>query len=87
MAGGSYTGLVTARILSAHFERVLVIESETLATPDQERKNVAQYNQVHTILMYTYWALKSLFPTIDEAMLDANGRSVRFDDLHWHAQL
>jgi hypothetical protein len=37
-------------MLSTHFEKVVIIESETLSTPDSDRKNVPQYFQVHTIV-------------------------------------
>jgi hypothetical protein len=69
-----YAGLITARIFSTHFEKVIVVESETLSSPDQPRKNVQQYNQIHTILQYTHGVLSRLFPRLDEFVLAANGR-------------
>jgi hypothetical protein len=45
VAGGSFAGLLAARMLSDQYEKVLVLESEDVKA-GKDRKFVMQYNQV-----------------------------------------
>jgi 2-polyprenyl-6-methoxyphenol hydroxylase-like FAD-dependent oxidoreductase len=51
VAGGSFSGLLCARMLSDHYEKVLCVESEDIR-PGQLRKFVLQYQQLHTFLAF-----------------------------------
>lgn len=48
VCGGSYAGLMTAKMLTDHFDEVIVIESEaTFEDGGRKGLNVMQYNQLH----------------------------------------
>ncbi len=46
--GGSMAGLLAARVLSEHFERVTIIERDHLVDNAEPRKGVPQGRHVHT---------------------------------------
>src|SRR5579862_5738472 len=48
--GGSMAGLLAARVLSDHFERVTIIERDQLIDDTQPRKGVPQGRHVHALL-------------------------------------
>jgi 2-polyprenyl-6-methoxyphenol hydroxylase-like FAD-dependent oxidoreductase len=73
VVGGSMAGLVAARVLSDHFEEVLVVERD--AIPDDlltARKGVPQGRQLHALLARGEKILSDLFPGIVSA-LEADG--------------
>jgi 2-polyprenyl-6-methoxyphenol hydroxylase-like FAD-dependent oxidoreductase len=84
--GGSVAGLVTARVLADHFDRVDVIERDAIADADIEpRKGVPQGYHVHLLLARGEEVLGGLFPGL-RAALAADG-AVHYDfgnDVAWH---
>jgi len=48
--GGSMAGLLAARVLSDHFERVTIIERDQLIDDAEPRKGVPQGRHVHALL-------------------------------------
>jgi 2-polyprenyl-6-methoxyphenol hydroxylase-like FAD-dependent oxidoreductase len=48
--GGSMAGLLAARVLSEHFERVTILERDHLIDDAQPRKGVPQGRHVHGLL-------------------------------------
>lgn len=70
--GGSFAGLLAARVLLNHFEEVTIIERDQYPDTPLARPGVPQGRQVHTILLRGQQALEQLFPGIATKIL-ANG--------------
>ncbi len=77
--GASIAGLVTARVLSDHFDRVTVVERDVLPDGPQHRRGVPQDRHPHLLQAGGAQALDDLFPGIlDE--LAAAGSAVVIED-------
>ena len=55
-------GLLAARVLSDHFDRVLIIERDALPESPVERGGVPQGRHVHALLVQGQELLESFFP-------------------------
>src|SRR5579859_548862 len=66
--GGSMAGLLAARVLSEHFERVTIIERDHLIDDVQPRKGVPQGRHVHTLLAGGAALLGEYFPDLFAAL-------------------
>src|SRR4051794_37110792 len=66
--GGSMAGMVTARILAEHFERVLIVDRDALDGDVTARPGVPQSHQIHVLLAEGRRILRQLFPTFDDAL-------------------
>jgi 2-polyprenyl-6-methoxyphenol hydroxylase-like FAD-dependent oxidoreductase len=73
--GGSITGLMVARVLSAHFADVLVCDRDHLPTQARPRSTVPQEHHVHLLLQRGQHILTRLFPGLMEDLL-ADGAEV-----------
>ena len=62
--GGSMAGLLAARVLSEHFERVTIIERDQLIDDVQPRKGVPQGRHVHALLAGGAAILGEYFPDL-----------------------
>lgn len=62
--GGSMAGLLAARVLSEHFERVTIIERDRLIDDTQPRKGVPQGRHVHALLAGGAAILNAYFPDL-----------------------
>jgi len=60
--GASMSGLLAARALSRHFERVTVIERDVLKEGDDTRKGVPQSGHAHGLLASGYRVMNRYFP-------------------------
>src|SRR5215510_4285131 len=60
--GGSIAGLVTARVLTDHFERVTVIERDHFPEKPEFRKGVPQSRHLHALLERGQVLIENLFP-------------------------
>jgi len=56
------SGLLAARALSRHFERVTLVERDALPERDEARKGVPQSNHAHGLLASGYQAMDMYFP-------------------------
>ncbi len=63
--GAGMGGLTAARALADHFERVLVLERDTLPDHAEDRPGVPQGRHVHVLLAGGQQALCELFPGFD----------------------
>lgn len=68
--GASVTGLIAARVLSDHFERITVVDRDVLPAVNDNRKGVPQSHHGHG-LASGFAALKRLFPGFEEDLLHA----------------
>ena len=62
--GGSMAGLLAARVLSEHFERVTIIERDTLMNEAEPRKGVPQGRHVHGLLAGGAGIMGAYFPDL-----------------------
>jgi len=66
--GGSMAGLLAARVLSEHFERVTILERDHLIDDAEPRKGVPQGRHVHTLLAGGAVLLRAYFPDLFAAL-------------------
>ncbi len=66
--GGSMAGLLAARVLSEHFERVTIIERDPLIDDAQPRKGVPQGRHAHGLLAGGAVILGKYFPDLFAAL-------------------
>jgi 2-polyprenyl-6-methoxyphenol hydroxylase-like FAD-dependent oxidoreductase len=82
--GGSLTGLMAARVLSKHCERVTIIERDSLQEGMAPRKGVPHGRHVHVLLKRGQLAMEKLFPGLQDALVMrgatqlSNGRDTRY---------
>ena len=83
--GASMAGLLAARVLSEHFERVTVIERDTLPESEQARKGVPQGRHIHILLNKGASILEDLFPDLFPALARDGAIPVdRIADTRWY---
>jgi 2-polyprenyl-6-methoxyphenol hydroxylase-like FAD-dependent oxidoreductase len=68
--GGSMAGLVAARILSAHFDRVTIYDRDALPDEIENRRGVPQGRHGHGLLASGLRGLKALFPDLERDLLE-----------------
>ena len=69
--GGSLAGLLTARILSDHFDHVTLIERDAYLDTTETRRGIPQANHVHGLLARGREILEELFPGLQDEMVAA----------------
>ncbi|MCY1077488.1 FAD-dependent oxidoreductase [Archangium lansingense] len=74
VCGGSISGLVTASVLSHHFERVTLVERDHSDDAPRPRKGVPQSTQLHGMHLRGMNILGNVFPGLQEELLAAGGR-------------
>ncbi|HSG45407.1 MAG TPA: hypothetical protein VLA72_19855, partial [Anaerolineales bacterium] len=67
--GGSLTGLLTARVLSDHFEKVTILERDHVHDFPESRKGQAQTRHLHGLLAQGLVILKEYFPGIEDELI------------------
>ena len=75
--GGSVAGLMAARVLADRFERVTVLERDTLPAGPAVRRSVPQGAHIHGLLLAGEQVMSSLFPGFTRSLLDAGGVPMR----------
>lgn len=82
--GGSMAGLLVARVLGRHFERVTLIERDHFPTVPAFRKGVPQSRHLHVLLGKGRTLLEQFFPGLTEEMVGAGALLLRFPkDVLW----
>ncbi len=69
--GGSLAGLLAARVLADHFDRVTLIERDAYAENCETRRGIPQANHVHGLLARGRQILEELFPGVQDEMIAA----------------
>ena len=72
--GASITGLVAARVLSRHFDRVSIIDRDVLPAGCENRRGVPQGRHGHGLLASGFDALKQLFPQLERDLVAAGAQ-------------
>lgn len=68
--GASMAGLAAARVLTAHFDRVLIIERDTLPDGPEVRNGVPQGKHIHALLSAGQDHLERLFPGLSQELTE-----------------
>jgi len=69
--GGSLTGLLAARVLSAHFGRVTLVERDRFPSGSAFRPGVPQSRHLHVLWTKGLTLLEDLFPGMEKTLLGA----------------
>ena len=76
--GGSITGLLTARVLSDHFEDVVLIEKDKYSDDDTVRHGTPQANHIHLLLVRGKEILMDYFPDLEKELIDNGANKIDF---------
>ncbi len=74
--GGSIAGLLTARVLLDHFDRVTLLERDQFPMQPASRPGVPQGQHVHGLLLQGQQILEQLFPGLIEDLIEAGAISL-----------
>jgi len=81
--GGSVAGVLAARALADAYERVTVIERDSLPEADECRRAVPQGRHVHALLVRGIEVLEELLPGISEEMVEDGAPTfAALNDIH-----
>ncbi|WP_395839634.1 FAD-dependent oxidoreductase [Archangium violaceum] len=67
--GGSIAGLLSARVLSEHFEKVIILEREPIPEGPEARKSTPQGRHIHALLEAGLKTLDGMFPGMVQEMV------------------
>lgn len=67
--GGSLAGLLAARVLADHFERVTIVERDEFSDQLEARRGTPQANHVHALMPRGRLILEELFPGLHQEMM------------------
>lgn len=76
--GGSIAGLLTARVLSEHFQQVTVIERDTLPDAPDVRAGASQGNHLHALLARGQEIMEELLPGITDDLTQTGSPILRW---------
>lgn len=83
--GASMAGLSAARVLTDHFDEVLLVERDELADSEAPRKGVPQGRQLHGLLKGGEQLFERLFPGLLASLLARGAVQVDFSqEVRWH---
>src|SRR5258706_7971498 len=76
--GGSIAGLLAARVLADHFDRVTIIERDHVPAAPVFRKGVPQSRHIHLLLLRGKQILEQLFPGLAAELIAAGAPTLDF---------
>ena len=76
--GGSIAGLLTAHVLSRHFEKVIMIEKDNFTDISKIRKGTPQANHVHLLLVKGREILQGFFPELEDELVKNGANKIDF---------
>lgn len=71
--GASIAGLLAARALAPYFEKILLLERDTLPDKPQYRSGTAQAQHAHILLRRGLTGMEQLFPGFTKKLINAGG--------------
>jgi 2-polyprenyl-6-methoxyphenol hydroxylase-like FAD-dependent oxidoreductase len=71
--GGGIAGLLAARVLADHFDRVTIVDRDRLPTEAKFRDGVPQSRHLHALLKRGLNQLEELFPGLESELVAAGG--------------
>lgn len=82
--GGSMAGLLSAKVLSKHFDRVTVIERDSFPDSAEPRTGTPQARHVHVLLARGMRSLEAFFPGLRADMLAEGALEIKGgSDIAW----
>ncbi len=75
--GGSLAGLLAARVLTEHYDRVTLIERDRFPAEAAYRPGTPQSRHLHVLWTRGLELLDLLFPGLEPALLDAGAQEIR----------
>lgn len=75
--GAGMAGMPAARVLADHFDRVIVIENDTLPADASPRTGTPQSRHLHVLLAGGQRALSSLFPGFEKDLVAAGAQMLQ----------
>lgn len=85
MIGGGVAGLVAARVLARHFERVTLLDRDRLPDGPEPRAGAPQSHHVHVLLTRGWQILRDNFAGLDERLTAAGAHTIDWvADVEWH---
>jgi len=85
VVGGSVAGLLAARGLSEHFEKVIVLERDAAPEGAEPHKGVPQGRHVHVLLEAGLTTMEAFFPGFTEELRSAGGKLIDLGvDTAWY---
>jgi 2-polyprenyl-6-methoxyphenol hydroxylase-like FAD-dependent oxidoreductase len=82
--GASMAGLVTAKVLSPHFDRVTIQERDRLPEQASTRRGVPHGRHAHVLLAAGQRLLEGWFPGLSEELVGQGAVAVATSDTVWH---
>ena len=67
--GGSMAGMLTARVLSEHFERVTILERDLVHDAPEARRGQPQTRHLHGLLASGLGVLTGFFPGLEDDLV------------------
>src|SRR5499433_2963181 len=85
VVGGSIAGLLAARVLSDHFDRVVILERDAVEDRPVPHRSVPQGHHLHALLQGGQEVLESLFPDFGEQLRTLGATRVTVGrDIVWY---
>ncbi len=82
--GGSIAGLVTARVMADHFDRVTVLDRDHFPASPAFRPGTPQAHHIHVLLMEGQYILEKLFPGLQDELAGAGAQELDWtEDCLW----
>ncbi len=82
--GAGMAGMPAARVLADYFDKVVVIENDTLPSDAAPRAGTPQSKHVHVLLAGGLQSLETLFPGFGQALANAGAQLLRVSvDMLW----
>jgi 2-polyprenyl-6-methoxyphenol hydroxylase-like FAD-dependent oxidoreductase len=83
--GGSLAGLLTARVLSNHFDRVTIIEKDRVNHHPESRPGQPQTQHLHGLLATGLQVMTDYFPDLPEALVENGAMMSDFaESMRWY---
>ncbi len=83
--GASLGGLMTARALSTHFDRVTLIERDVVNRQPESRQGQPQTRHLHALLPGGFQQMMAYFPDLKQALTEAGANVIDFaDKMTWY---
>jgi 2-polyprenyl-6-methoxyphenol hydroxylase-like FAD-dependent oxidoreductase len=84
--GGSFAGLLTARVLSNHFAKVTIVEKDPVLHEPHSRKGQPQTRHLHGLLPSGLGILSHYFPSLTKEIEDHGANVIDFaQTMNWYA--
>lgn len=84
IVGGSIAGLLAAEVLSRHYRRVLILESDRIGPMAAPRKGTPQDRHSHALLPSGMRTIERLLPGTCARLLEAGGVAGNAERFRWH---